>query len=628
MKRKQSLKISEFFLTTYSISLPESEEDNDARLNRHRSNFLIYEPDDVLVVHITFRSGKTDREGCPLGMRHRVSLSLIDYSAPREQSKPYVQTIDVRLHKGEESESHRVWFMLDRDYIDTSHDYLLCVRDETTGIMLDFKDVRFYDAGDYDGPVSSWFRLKTGGVCPAQKPTEYFRIYKAIEGERQHVRFDLRATDAAPTRLPDPEMRFMFPDGSVVSAECRIVYDDFERRIFHVDSWFEAGAHTAGVCYAELRCLNRPLGGFVFNTDGSGDMPGLYQDEWLWALAEYDREEASRRLAEAIVAVDKWPVLPGIELTDDVEDEEEKADFESRLDAFISNADSEPSTVEPAAPLLAPMDHLVGLESVKNKLSDYEKLVRFNMMRADSGLLYISTPLHAMFMGSAGTGKTTVAKMIGRMLADAGILSKGHVVEHQRATLLGSCYSVEQTNTLQAIEDARGGILFIDEAYQLYQPEDPRDPGRLVIEALLTALADETNRDWMLILAGYTDRMRSMFDMNPGLKSRIPDSNIYIFEDFTEPQLMEIAEGYLGSIDFTLSADARVALEARLSADFRKRDRNFGNARYVRNLIETEIIPAMARRITSAEQPASENLSEIRAEDIPGSTPGELHINN
>lgn len=119
----------------------------------------------------------------------------------------------------------------------------------------------------------------------------------------------------------------------------------------------------------------------------------------------------------------------------------------------------------------------------------------------------------------------------------------------------------------------------------------------------------------MLILAGYPDEMRRMFDMNPGLKSRIPDSNIYIFEDFSEGELMEIAENYLENNNFTLSKEARTALANRLEADHRNRDKTFGNARHVMNLIQTEILPAMAVRVMSSDETPS--ISEICAIDIP-----------
>lgn len=320
--------------------------------------------------------------------------------------------------------------------------------------------------------------------------------------------------------------------------------------------------------------------------------------------------------------------------TNDGEEAFTDEDFERLLDEFIASEMTACQTDECEAetaggaeaddnkdgaeePLLASMEHLTGLKSVKEKLTAYEKTMRFNKARMAHALPVMNAPLHAMFLGSPGTGKTTVAKLMGSMLAKAGMLSTGHVVVRERATLLGPNYSMEETNTLKAIEEAQGGVLFIDEAYQLYQPNDPRDPGRFVIETLLTALADEQQRDWMLILAGYPEEMRRMFDMNPGFKSRIPDSNIYVFDDFTEPELMEIAERYLERHRFTLSSEARQALWARLAADFARRGRNLGNARYVMNLIQTEILPAMAARVIELGLTDVQSLTEIQAADIP-----------
>lgn len=133
----------------------------------------------------------------------------------------------------------------------------------------------------------------------------------------------------------------------------------------------------------------------------------------------------------------------------------------------------------------------------------------------------------------------------------------------------------------------------------------------------MMALADESKRDWMLILAGYPEPMKRMFGMNPGLKSRIPDSNIYVFDDFTGQELMEIAEGYIERNQFSLSSEARNALSQRLAADYANKGDNFGNARYVVNLIETEILPAMAMRVVSAGLSDAGSLSEIQASDIP-----------
>lgn len=293
------------------------------------------------------------------------------------------------------------------------------------------------------------------------------------------------------------------------------------------------------------------------------------------------------------------------------DDEETNEDDYYDCDFPEEEEDDEPEVEE------LTLDKMIGLGSVKEKLVTYEHLVRFNKLRHDNGLPTPSTSLHAMFLGAPGTGKTTVAKMMGKMLADTGVLSYGHVVVKERSKLIGQFYSNEEKNTLRAIEDAQGGILFIDEAYQLYQPHDPKDPGKFVIETLMTALADESKRDWMLILAGYPDEMRKMFEMNPGLKSRIPDSNIYVFDDYTADELMCIAENYLERNKYTLTAEARKALTLRLRSDYEQRDKSFGNARHVVNMIETEILPAMATRVVQTGESDVKVLTEIQACDIP-----------
>lgn len=265
------------------------------------------------------------------------------------------------------------------------------------------------------------------------------------------------------------------------------------------------------------------------------------------------------------------------------------------------------------------LDQLTGLKEVKEKMLVYEKVVNFCSLRRRMNLPVFPTPLHAMFLGSPGTGKTTVAMLMGKMLHKAGLLSIGHVVVRERATLLGQNYNSEAEKTLEAINDAQGGILLIDEAYQLFQKNDPKDPGKFVIETLLTALSDPTKNDWMLILAGYRDEMRSLFEMNPGFKSRIPEANVYTFKDFTMDELMEIAENYLKSLNFSLTDEARECLLKRLASDYAERDGSFGNARHVRNLIETEILPAMAVRVMNEGTSDFESLREIKQSDIPQS---------
>lgn len=273
------------------------------------------------------------------------------------------------------------------------------------------------------------------------------------------------------------------------------------------------------------------------------------------------------------------------------------------------------SRPEPTA--MDELNAMVGLDEIKAKVKAYRQLMQFFERRRKAGLATKYPALHSMFLGAPGTGKTTVAKIIGRVLKECGVLSSGHVVVRERGTLIGQYYSSESENTLKALEEAQGGILFIDEAYQLMSPEDPKDPGRWVIDTLMTALSDESKRDWMLILAGYTEPTQRLLELNPGLASRIPATNMYNFKDFSSDELMEIASGYFKAQEFTLTPNAARKLKVKLESDHSNRGKDFGNGRHVVNLIESHILPAMAARLADTDECTPEVLSTIRSSDIP-----------
>lgn len=340
-----------------------------------------------------------------------------------------------------------------------------------------------------------------------------------------------------------------------------------------VQPWCE----NRGVVYAEVQLLGKCIGGVLFSLNRKKE-EGVYKDEELLPIEGYTAGK-------------------GIEI----------------MDERIGSCESEEEKPDP----LTMLDHLVGLEDVKTKLRDYSVLMNFFRMRKEGGLPTAMPPLHALFLGSPGTGKTTVAGIIGSMLHEMGMLSKGHVVVRERATLLGQFYSSESEKTLEALKEAQGGILFIDEAYQLFQPNDPKDPGRFVLDTLMTALADEKRRDWMLILAGYTEPTQQLLTQNPGLASRIPRSNIYRFEDYSPAQLSEIAERYLVRNSYAMTADAQQAIRALMAIDYSNRGKDFGNARHVMNVIQTGIIPSMARRLSSVDAPTVEQLTTVVATDVP-----------
>lgn len=261
------------------------------------------------------------------------------------------------------------------------------------------------------------------------------------------------------------------------------------------------------------------------------------------------------------------------------------------------------------------LDRLIGLKRVKEKIHSLSRLSSLAQLRKEMGLPVKAASLHARFVGNPGTGKTTVAKILGQVYKELGLLSRGHVVRVERKNLVGRYYDSELRATEQAIESAQGGILFIDEAYTLCVPDDPRDPGRHILEALLTALSDENRRDWMLILAGYPDSIEQMIRSNEGLASRVEET--FVFDDYDVEELMQIADLYCKTNKYKMSAEVSRHLHSVVTRDYGSRDANFGNARYITNLMEQVVIANMSHRVSRIEKPTKEQLQTIEVSDIP-----------
>ena len=419
--------------------------------------------------------------------------------------------------------------------------------------------------------------------------------------------------------LEEVDVRIYYPNGEVEST----ILHPLEVELTKNEAWTpirittEVSTSQEGVVYAELRHLGTPIAGILFNV-GYDEYEGEWSD--FTPIPNYTPQKGNiifyKILQNHIAEKSNLPI------------EFDDSNFDELFEEFINSAteddvkpifeDSFCDQPQPNESSWEILNQLTGLTSVKEKLLSYKKTIEFTNLRAQKGLPTFKMPLHSMFLGAPGTGKTTIAKALGEMLAETGVLSKGHVVVKERSTLLGKYYSCEEENTLKAIEEAQGGILFIDEAYQLFDENDPRDPGRHVIDALLTELSDESKRDWMLILAGYPEQTLRLYDLNPGLKSRIPESNIYTFDDFTEVELMEIAENYLAKNQYSLTDDAHKALSTKLKADYNARNKDFGNARHVINLLQTSVLPSMAARIVDST--SHDDLTTIQECDIPKPT--------
>lgn len=591
-----------------------------------RNDFIWLNSYDYLTVAMTFSNEKCIREcSSPTGIRCPVTITLYNTTQRRWMCR---RELNVYLKKGLLSRDYLIELPFDEENLDSSCTYTVVVREERTKCILGEHEIHLFGPDRFGSHPILWYTATRGGLTGFDDSGCICSSVNANDFSTYNIVFYFRSSiEPENGILPELEIRIFYPDGSSSKSFCRpqASTSTSDGPEYYVKSLFCVEPYKRGIVYAELRCMDIRLSGFVFSTDGPDIFEPWYACD-MGYIVDYTLNDGTYRFHKLVPhPLDGHETSEYGTTNEDHENKIEEDEFDQRLDAFIASCRAESESQQSdanedkqqAEEKVNPISQLVGLDSIKEKLITYEKVVTFNVLRSKSGLPSISTPLHAMFLGSPGTGKTTVAQYLGQRLADVGVLSKGHVVVRERANLLGRFYNSESENTLEALQEAQGGILFIDEAYQLYQPNDPRDPGRFVIEALLTALADENNRDWMLILAGYPEPMRQMFEMNPGFKSRIPDSNIYTFEDFTESQLIEIAERYFEKHSFSLDEDARTALCNRLRADYANRTKSFGNARHVINLIQTEILQNMAIRVTALPSPDTDALSVITASDIP-----------
>jgi len=232
------------------------------------------------------------------------------------------------------------------------------------------------------------------------------------------------------------------------------------------------------------------------------------------------------------------------------------------------------------------LDRLVGCADIKQRMDELVALTSYNKIMQEQfpNIRQHEVSLHSVFLGRPGTGKTTVCKIFGSLLRQAGALSKGHVVVCDRGTFLGTLWGDEERSMRQVLEMAKGGVLMIDEAYLLNGKHD-HDPGKLVIQLLMNILADESQRDIAVVLCGYKEPMMKLLDSNPGLFSRFP--NKFEFTDFTVDELLEITRRRIKDYDYTFTVQAWEKYRNMLAQAHRMRDpETWGNARFVANQLE------------------------------------------
>ncbi|WP_270182068.1 stage V sporulation protein K [Alkalihalobacillus sp. CinArs1] len=258
------------------------------------------------------------------------------------------------------------------------------------------------------------------------------------------------------------------------------------------------------------------------------------------------------------------------------------------------------------------MEQLIGLKEVKHLLKEVYAWLFVNQCRQENGLKQNPQALHMMFKGNPGTGKTTVARLLGTLFLEMNVLSKGHLIEVERADLVGEYIGHTAQKTRELVKKAKGGILFIDEAYSLARGGE-KDFGKEAIDTLVKAMEDN-HEDFILILAGYSEEMDNFLSLNPGLPSRFP--LVIDFPDYSNDELLEIARKMVTERQYRFSKEAEWKLKKSFIMKRIDETGAFSNGRFVRNIIE-KAIRKQAVRLLGAEVIDRTSLELILPEDIP-----------
>ncbi|MGN7470419.1 AAA family ATPase [Brevibacillus sp. SAFN-007a] len=264
---------------------------------------------------------------------------------------------------------------------------------------------------------------------------------------------------------------------------------------------------------------------------------------------------------------------------------------------------------------LEQLEGLIGLRDIKQRVRQLAQFLQYRKLREEKGWhMHDQLPLHLVLMGNPGTGKTTLARLIARLYHELGLLANGQLIEVDRSHLVGGYVGQTEQRVMEAIKQADGGVLFIDEAYSLKRPDSSgSDYGQNAIDTLVAAMTSgEYAGRFVVMLAGYPEEMRQFLYANPGLYSRFPQAGHFVLPDYSADELMQIADAVAARNDFTLTDAAKTALRERIEKA--QVDETFGNARTVTNLVLDAIFAK--GRATAGKALQWDDFTILRPEDV------------
>ena len=471
--------------------------------------------------------------------------------------------------------------------------YVFVSKNEVVILMLDWHPVPKEELADeeifYENPPA-YFTEKDKRVSPVWQLSEFTRQYKQI--------------------MIDADVKLNYVWSVLISNSSFINYDDmtFIWEMLDVTVFHDFGeAPMPTVHYSDKFHATALAQYKAFRTwcENRGDLP---KDPYAFEDKDADYDEMEFGLDKDDNDIDE-SYFDEDSLLDDLDDLLDDDDFlddldDTPLDDTSKIPDIDPSdypagavklsnnrvvNVEVLKPTPSPheeLEKLVGCQNIKSQISDLIELTKYNKWMSSHYPKWKQhqVSLHAIFLGRPGTGKTTVCKIYGGLLKEAGVLSKGHVVVCNRATFMGSNWGDEEKAIHQVLEMAKGGVLMIDEAY-LLNSSHPNDPGKLIIPQFMDILSNEQERDVAIVLCGYKEPMQKLLDLNPGLASRFP--NRFEFKDFSIEELIKITLRRLGEYGYHFTRAGLQKYKRILTEAYQTRNPdNWGNARFVANLLE------------------------------------------